>query len=450
MQTWVKYLVDFLLAFGLSFRYTRTLVSIYTYLTFKPYLIADNPKYRSQDVTVIIPTTFKTPVDLVKCIHCISKCSPAQIFVVTADGNVNLVKDLCILSDFQNVTVLGTEKLNKRRQLLRALPEVKTEIVVFADDDVFWPDGYLVQLLAIFEDPEVGAGGTRQRVRRSQNPNMWNFLGIAYLERRVWNNISTNAIDGSLSTLSGRSAAYRTHILKNAEFTHYFLNDAWRGRPLNTDDDKCLTRYVYSHGWKIAIQTGTLLETTLEDNPQYIEQCFRWARAHWRGNLTVMENETYWRSRKHLWGFYAIYLAQYQTPAFLVDGTLLALLWLALLDTSFNARLTGMLLFVAWILFTKNLKMIPHYCRHPADMKFIPLSILASYVHGYINVKARFTLRNTSWGSQKLEELEQPKAPTNAEVVPLLQETMAEVLHQDPEEIKIDAGHVSLPPTTGD
>ncbi|KAK4504307.1 hypothetical protein PRZ48_005223 [Zasmidium cellare] len=71
-------------------------------------------------------------------------------------------------------------------------------------------------------------------------------LGISYLERRVWNDCATNAIDGSLSTLSGRTAAYRTKILQHPEFYHYFLNDTWRGKPLTSDDDKYLTRYVYS------------------------------------------------------------------------------------------------------------------------------------------------------------------------------------------------------------
>ena len=283
--------------------------------------------------------TLKSPTKVLHCIHRVAQCNPARIIIVTAVANAHLVEDLCAASSIENVLVLSVEKLNKRNQMLVVLQEVKTDIIVFADDDVFWPDEYLTHLLAIFEDPAVGASGTRQRVRRNAQPNGWNFLGIAYLERRVWNNIATNAIDGSISTLSGRTAAYRSEILKTEEFAYYFANDTWLGRPLTTDDDKCLTRYVYSHGWRIAIQVSTVIETTLEDNWAYIEQCKRWARGHWRGNFIVMTNETYWRSLRYAWGAYVIYAGQFQTPSILWDAGLFFLLHLVLYESAPEVRL---------------------------------------------------------------------------------------------------------------
>lgn len=447
---------EVVLLFGVSLaflaRYLRTVVSIFTYLLFKPYPIAENPRYTPKDVTVIVPTTFKTPVDLLQCLQSIDKCSPAHIFVVTADANVRVVKELRALNSIRNVTVLGVAKLNKRNQMLMALGEVQTEITVFADDDVFWPDNFLNHLLAIFEHPIVGAGGARQRVRRNAKPNVWNFLGIGYLERRVWNNITTNAIDGSISTLSGRTAAYRTEILKNEEFSYYFVNDKWLGKPLNTDDDKCLTRYVYSHGWKIAIQTSTVIETTLEDNWGYVDQCMRWARGHWRGNLTVMTNESYWRSMRYAWGCYVIYAGQFQTPALLVDSFLFYLLHSALLNASASVRTYSFVAYGLWIFFTKNLKMIPHYIRHPADMRFIPVSIAFSYIHGFFNIYALCTLTTIIWGSQKLEQLEKPKAETDEEVIPLLRDTMAEMPNSEPEvgRAMIGQDYVSLIPLATD
>ena len=449
MVFWWQFFVNFGVALAFTLRYLRTVVSIFAYLLFKPYPIAEHPQYTSEDVTVIVPTTFKTPVELLQCFQSINECSPTHIFVVTADGNVRLVRELCALNSIKNVSVLGVAKLNKRNQMLMAVDQVKTEIIVFADDDVFWPENFLNHLLAIFEDPYVGAGGARQRVRRNPSPNIFNFLGIGYLERRVWNNITTNAIDGSISTLSGRTAAYRTEILKNDEFSYYFLNDKWLGKPLNTDDDKCLTRYVYSHGWKIAIQTSTMIETTLEDNWGYVDQCMGWTRGHWRGNLTVMTNESYWRSIRYAWGAYVIYLGQLQTPALLVDGFLFYLLHLALVDLSATARMWAFIAFGVWIFFTKSLKTIPHYIRHPADMRFIPISVLFSYVHGVFNVYALFTLGTTVWGSQKLEQLEKPKAETDDERIPLLRNTMAEISNQEPRPGNVTVGedYVSPPST---
>ena len=410
------------------FRYLRTVVSILTWITFKPKPIAEKPKFNTEDVTVVVPTTFKSPGELIKCLKAIHKCSPAVIFVVTSQANVELVRTRCARNSLKTVKVLGVDRLNKRTQMLKALKEVKTDIAVFADDDVIWPSHqYLHYLLAIFEDDKVGAGGTRQRVRRNKM-NCWNFLGISYLERRVWNNVTTNAIDGSLSTLSGRTAAYRTEILKTTEFMHYFTEDCWLGRKLNSDDDKCLTRYVYSHGWDIAPQFDprAIIETTLEEDSKYIHQCIRWARAHWRGNFTVMTNETYWRSRKYWWGVYFIYLGQFQTPALLVDTLQFVLQFKATKYWSGPYPAIALASLVMWILFTKLVKLTPHLCRHPEDLKFLLVSIIFSYLHGFINIYALFTLHVTAWGSQDLDQLKQARAK-NEEVVPLPRNAVAAV-----------------------
>ncbi|WPH02145.1 glycosyltransferase family 2 protein [Acrodontium crateriforme] len=389
-------------------RYTRTIVGIYTFLRYKPKPLNHPPKFRTDDVTVIIPTTFKRPGDFVKCLNSIVACHPLQIFVVTAFSNVELVNACVRLNSFDEVRVLGVERLNKRQQMIKALKKVRSEIVVFADDDVFWPDSdYLGYLLAIFEDSTVGAGGTRQRAKRSQKPSLWNFLGIAYLERRVWNNVTTNAIDGSISTLSGRTAAYRTEILKTEEFYDYFINDSWFGKQLNSDDDKCLTRYVYSRGWSIAIQFNSCS-----------------ARSHWRGNFTVMFKESYWRSWKHWWGLYVIYLGQFQTPAAAVDGIMFFLLNFTVAGRPEYSKVAN-LAFGFWIFLTKILKLIPHFCRHPRDIMFIPASILFSYLHGIINIYAACTLNVTTWGTQNLDKLAQSRA-TDDSMVPLLRSAMSE------------------------
>ncbi|GAB7361959.1 hypothetical protein MBLNU230_g1996t1 [Neophaeotheca triangularis] len=421
-------LVLFVLLF--LFRYTRLFVGIYSNLTYGPRPIQANPKFRPADVTVIVPTTFKDPAELVQCLRCITACGPAAVLIVTALNNVEVVKICCAANSF-DVQVMGVEKLNKRRQMVKALKIVETRMIVFADDDVFWPERYLDYLLAIFEDDKVGAGGTRQRTRRDAHPSFWNFLGISYLERRVFNNIATNAIDGSISTLSGRTSAYRTEILKCEEFFNYFVNDSWRGRPLNTDDDKGLTRWVYGRGWKICIQAApeSVIETTLEGDRKYLHQCLRWARSHWRGNFTVMQNETYWRSTVHWFGLYYIYIGQFQTPAALFDGLLFLFLWGAVGSNSLAsvARTPAwawMTALAVWIFFTKLIKLFPHFWRHPTDLRFIPVSIAFSYLHGIINLYALCTMHFTHWGSQNLQKLAETQA-TAEEVMPLLRDATA-------------------------
>ena len=399
------FLSAFLLAF--LFRYLRTFVGIYTYATYRSTPIALNPKYRpNRDVSVVIPTTFKNPSELATCISNILRCKPAAVFVITSNANLAGLQSFCEGYGFQKAGVkcTGVAKLNKRKQILAALQDVRTDIVAFADDDVFWPStSFLDSMLAVFEDPSIGAAGPRQRVRRSSAPNGWWFLGAAYLERRVWNNLTTQGIDGSISTLSGRTSLYRTAILRTDEFFHYFQTDSWLGKKLNSDDDKCLTRYVYSHGWGIKIQgdEAATIETTLEEDGKFLSQCLRWARARFRGNFTVMCNETYWYSARFLWGLYVIYVSLLTSVALVTDAILLSLLLLGLNQSVFALGLAVGLL-CAWFLASKVLKMIPHFAKYPQDLKFVPLSIFFSYAHGVLNLYALATLHYTAWGSQNL------------------------------------------------
>ncbi|KAF2859621.1 glycosyltransferase family 2 protein, partial [Piedraia hortae CBS 480.64] len=377
-----------------TFRYLRLLISIYAYLTTHPKAISPNPKFAPGDVTVLIPTTFKSPPELLSCLRRITSNRPSKIVVITSHTHVQSIRTLCT-ENILKATVLGVAILNKRTQLLRGLEFVQTPIVVLADDDVLWPSqNYLSILLTIFENEEVGAGGGRQRLKRKARPSFWDFLGTSYLERRVWNNISTNRIDGSISTLSGRTAAYRSCILKNPWFYNYFANDFWKGRLLNSDDDKCLTRWVFRNGWDIAIQTheDAVLETTLETGWGFIQQCLRWARAHWRGNLIVMEGEKYWCERKYWFGLYAIYIAQWTQFAVVYDGVMLALVRVLWPEMTWG--------FVGWVLGTKLVKLVPHFWRYPKDLVLVPVSVAFSYLHGVINLYALLTLRTMNWSGK--------------------------------------------------
>ncbi|KAK5693894.1 hypothetical protein LTR17_024925 [Elasticomyces elasticus] len=167
--------------FTILFLTLAHVVGVFTFILYAPKPTRSNPAHTTQDVTVVIPTTFKCAEEFSHCLKNIIAELPAAIIVITSNANVPLISDICTVMRYTNVAVLGVDKLNKRVQMTKALKQIKTNLVVFADDDVFWPSGYLNLLLAVFDDPKTGAGGTRQRVRRN-NPgifiNMLNFLGL--------------------------------------------------------------------------------------------------------------------------------------------------------------------------------------------------------------------------------------------------------------------------------
>ena len=384
--------------FGFLFlsRHIKLLVNLISFYSIRAVPLPLAPTIGLGDVTVVIPTCFDVKEEFLKGLVTICACDPVEVIVVTASNRVGLVQDCLRDNKINNVRVLGIQKLNKRQQMTRGLKEVKTKITIFADDDVAWPNNYIQYLLACFEDPEVGASGTCQRVRREGNMNIWHFLGTCYLERRNFNTCATNYIDGGVSTLPGRTAAYRTSVIQSDEFYEAFQNDCYLGKVLNSDDDKCLTRWTYSHGWKIMIQADerAVLETTLEFNSRYLSQCMRWARAHWRGNFTVMRKTNYWW-RKHFWTLYAVYIGQFQTPALLWDGLLIWTLIRATESWAPRPRFWALVMYLIFLLSTKVVKIVPHLCRHPSDLKFVLLAILFSYFHGCINLLAICTLGET-------------------------------------------------------
>jgi hypothetical protein len=86
-----------------------------------------------------------------------------------------------------------------------------------ADDNVTWPSTIFPWLLAPFEDKEMGAVGTSQRVRRLKTGTLmercYNWLGAVYIERRNFEISATHYIDRGTSCMSGRTCAFRTEIL---------------------------------------------------------------------------------------------------------------------------------------------------------------------------------------------------------------------------------------------
>lgn len=272
-------------------RYTRLIVNIIASWTFRPIRPAVPPSFTSKDVTVVV-ATLGTNEDFSRCIGSINACSPKAIVVVTPGKNVARIKNACNDLGLSDVTVLGSKKANKRLQMIQGLKSSATAITAFSDDDVFWRPTFLTYILAAFEDPDVGGAGGFTSPSRPRNPNVWEFLGAAYLERWNFEISATSHMDGGVACLSGRTSVVRTKIVQDAAFLDEFANEKFIGciSLVAADDDNCITRWMVNHDWKIKIQCAKEAEltTTLEDDSSFLGQCVRWSRTTWRSNFTSM------------------------------------------------------------------------------------------------------------------------------------------------------------------
>ncbi|KAI9706379.1 MAG: hypothetical protein M1836_003384 [Candelina mexicana] len=361
------------------------------------------------DATVIIPTVSELGIEFLTCLRLCLQTEPLEILVVTTNSRAPSIVDLLRQHYLPtSIRVLGVPRANKRLQLLRGLEEVKSEVTVFADDDVFWPQNFLINLLAAFEDPTVGSAGSCQRVRRATRtirPNAWHVLGAFRLVRRNFETCATAHMDGGVSCLSGRTAAYRTSALRTAEFERQFSAEKWLHRsPLKTaDDDKFVTRWVYGHRWRTKIQCSreAELETTLRDDLGYLAQCIRWERTRLRSNLTALFYDRF-ALRAQCYSLYAVYLKTLFPPTAISDPLMGYLLYCATNRLSHPWQTITMILFVLWLLGTKAIKILPHLKEHPKDIFYLPAEILFGYAHGLLEAYAIATLTSVAWGGREL------------------------------------------------
>ncbi|KAI1494541.1 nucleotide-diphospho-sugar transferase [Biscogniauxia mediterranea] len=406
------------------FRYLRLFVNIVGWLIYKPCPIPARPSYDPSDCTVIIPTIDPAGADFLECCFSVLLNNPGHLLIVTAGKtNRHITKKIASLlkKTFPEtrIKVKTATVANKRHQVALGLKYVKTELVVLVDDHVFWPSQrFLPTAIAPFEDARVGAVGTNKRVRRNVSgwniQSFFNFLGCVYLERHNFEIRATNALDGGVFVVSGRTSLWRTSILQDPAFldgfTHEMFLNGTMG-PLNADDDNFLTRWIVKHGWDIKIQSSedAVIETTLGEYPRFLSQCLRWARTTWRSNsCSLFTDGTVWERQP--WCVYAVYLSSFVNFALFYDAALLYTLYH---HTTFGHH--SLAYMAAFILWTKTVKLLPHFWRCPGDVLFFPGYLLFAYYHSLLKLYALATFYETAWSGRNLE------APASSELHALKQ-----------------------------
>ncbi|KAF1971641.1 polysaccharide synthase Cps1p [Bimuria novae-zelandiae CBS 107.79] len=404
----------FLAAF--LFRYIRLWINLAANWLYKPMRPVDEPSITSQDVTVIIPTVAEDIQQLKETVQTAYRLEPFELLLVTPDARVKRLYQMVEeMGCPKRIQVLSVSQANKRRQLSRAIPEVQTKITLLLDDDVWLPEKFNKWMLAPFEDARVGGVGTNQQLRRKNRSNIWEFLGAIYLVRRTFDCTACNWIDGGLPCLSGRAVAYRSEILQDPNFTYGFTHETWGSDHfLNADDDNFITRWLFSHNWKIQLQNHREceVETTLEHDSKYLRQCLRWVRSNWRSNLTSLSELHMWLN--YPWSMYAVFQTTVTQWAFPYDGALVFCFYKTLVEAGYypvstdelssSERRDRMLLwafFLGHMVFSKTIKLVPHLLRNPGDIRFVPVSILFGFFHNLIKAYGGITVTETTWGTRE-------------------------------------------------
>ncbi|PWN38098.1 polysaccharide synthase [Meira miltonrushii] len=391
------------------YRYFWYLIRMAAALVYRPIPPPINPTYiANEDVTIIVPT-IDAGEEFKEAAFSWLQGNPAQIIIVTEEKMLEPLQELANSVDPNKIRVLTVPRANKRLQMVHGIKHVETDIIVFADDDAIWPPTMLPWVLACFEDQSVGGVGTSQRVKpQGYKMTVWETLAAFRLSIRNFEIAASTHIDGGVPCLSGRTAAYRTVILKDPAFLHEFTHDYWLGKYLlNSGDDKFLTRWLVYNGWKTYIQVCPQAEllSTMKPDWRFLKQVLRWTRNTWRSDMrSIFKERKVWTAHP--------YVAYSMCDKFINPLTLLVgpCLVIYLCTKSGKAAKEGgyhlpvwniWVSYFVWIMATRSAKLLPHLWFRPQDIIYVPAYIAFGYYFAVMKLYALCTLHETGWGTRK-------------------------------------------------
>lgn len=439
----------------LIFRYWRTLVQIFFWCQYKPTRPTYDDAMTPMDCTVLVPTVGPARngafEDLVASI-----LTNGPDRVVFSTNTMVAAKGVgTFLSAFRHrytagatayqlrynipgipittdIRIVNVGISSKRSQVVAGVAHVDTAIVASADDTAEWSPNWLREALAAFNNPKVGLVGTRKWVKHLPTPTtnpangilyntwlrwyarFWNNMGGIYLIRHNFEIQSTNAADGGIFCVSGRSSLIRKEILSD-EFQHAFTNEYILGcGPVQADDDNFITRWVLKHGWQIKVQCQeeATMTTVLGSYPDgfkfFPSQCQRWSRSTFRQNPIALfvDRDIWWTWPLTVWTTYFPWM--YNAALIWDSLALFTFTRTSFFAASAHPWLVLFVLFYA-IQLTKLVKTAAWWWTHPLDFLLyfvVPAYPLFTYRHSLMKIYTVFTCLDLEWSGRKLPPIE--------------------------------------------
>ncbi|KAF1962860.1 hypothetical protein CC80DRAFT_461247 [Byssothecium circinans] len=399
------------------FRYIRAISNLLAArFLYKPIPISATPMYTTRDVTVVISTTSLSQRGIHSVIRSILAHDIPSLILTTSGMRIaSQIANFNATFTDPRITVLREVDVpNIRRQVLAAMPRVKTPFFVRQDDHTDWPQNvdFIPSLLAPLENEKVAAVGPVAEACRTVCPvsfkGFGDFIGRAYLQGRSREFRASTSIDGGISCLEGRFGLFRTSVFTDQEFIHAYTNEYYtewwgygkRRGPLNADDDIFHTKWIFKKGWSIKIQAGreSVLISELGRWPQYFEQTLRWSRTGWRTNAKELTGDL-WRWRRFPYSFYAVVVYAWGKNSLLHDICLFVLLgaFSGGREEEVEWWIVWYLLLAAWIVGVRVVKIFPLLWREPRDVIYVPGYLVWIYVNALIRIYAFWTCGKTEW-----------------------------------------------------
>ena len=336
--------------------------------------------------TIVTPVYNEDPVLFRKAIASWLVNKPDRIIAV-----VDVTDTICmaIAREYPLIEVVPIDLPGKRPALAAGVDRTTTDIVVLVDSDVIWEPDVLQKLKMPFADPTIGGVGTRQNMYPTdgKKATIWERIADIYLDIRYADEVPATTVMGrAVSCLSGRTAAYRTDLLKRLRDA--FLSETFMGRPCMSGDDKRYTCLVLQSGYATWVQLDARVYSTFKpDFTGFQKQRIRWSRNSFRSDLRALWQGWVW---KHL--YLAIMLIDKTIAPFtLLIGPITLIIALAIGAWKLVAAL------LVWWLVSRAVKILPHLLRRPADWLILPFFIVITYYMSLVKAYTLFTINEHKW-----------------------------------------------------
>ena len=336
--------------------------------------------------TIVTPVYNEDPRVFRQAIESWIRNKPNRIIAVIDDTDVACQQ---IVRDYPEVDTIITDVPGKRDALVRGIRAATTDIVALVDSDVIWETDVLAKLKMPFADPKIGGVGTRQHMMptNGKRPTLWERMSDILLDLRYTAEVpATVALGQAVSCLSGRTAAYRTDLLKR--LCEPFLNETFNGRQVLSGEDKWFTCLVLMEGYRTYNQLNAHVYSTFKpDFKGFVKQRVRWGRNSLRSDLRALWKGWVWR-----YPYLALSLLDKTVAPFTLLLSPIALVFAVVLQKWW--LVVGILV---WWLISRGIKLLPHFVRRPLDVLLLPIYVPLSFFLSLVRAHSLLTINRHEW-----------------------------------------------------
>ncbi|KAK5631100.1 hypothetical protein RRF57_006815 [Xylaria bambusicola] len=285
--------------------------------------------FNTSDVSIIVPTVGFEPSQFSRALISWLSNKPLEVIVVTTHRECTRTQALLNSEPIQaavnetGLRLLTVAVANKRTQLVCGINEAKGRIIALVDDDAFWIQEILINLLAPFQVEDVGlVGGPIESYVPSERKDSavitgWEVAALRARSKREGGNKAFYMRDGSTNfTVSGATMLLRSEILKEPVFQTEFTGETFMGQRMNSGDDSFITRWMlFQHlredrkggaKWRLGMQITpeATVFTALIPDRKFAEQMKRWLRTGLRFRLMCLLSDpglrNFWRTTPYM------------------------------------------------------------------------------------------------------------------------------------------------------